>query len=228
MPKFPSKEDSGNIEDVGSMQTRTMSTKHLDIDDDPTEDLVCRLKDACDWIDAALKTTTKEDGDEMQTGVLVHCTQGMSRSGSIAVAYGTFLSATDTRLSFAFCPLLNSQHSHKAPAVMRTLSVPYADALSLVRESRPIVTPNIGFARQLKVWEECRYEIFIHDTEKEKTPYRLWKKERDELLGRGEEAVNRARVSAMGSMAAGFGQMRLKKAGERDKETEALRETKTK
>ena len=64
--------------------------KHIDIDDDPTEDILCHLKDACDWIETGLQSGSKigDDRDEhRQVGVLVHCTQGISRSGSIVVAY---------------------------------------------------------------------------------------------------------------------------------------------
>jgi protein-tyrosine phosphatase len=55
--------------------------KHLDIDDDPLEDLLVHLKETCDWIEASLGPETE------RVGVLVHCTQGISRSGAIVVAY---------------------------------------------------------------------------------------------------------------------------------------------
>jgi protein-tyrosine phosphatase len=63
--------------------------KHIDIDDDPMEDILYHLKDACDWIEAGLQSGSKngDDHDWKQIGVLVHCTQGISRSGSIVVAY---------------------------------------------------------------------------------------------------------------------------------------------
>jgi hypothetical protein len=103
---------------------------------------------------------------------------------------------------------------------MRAQSISYAKALSLARESRPIISPNTGFARQLKIWEECAYEIFVPGTSEEKAPYSVWKGERDELWKGGEEAIMRARVLAMGSMAAGFGRMRLTNQDNVDEVTE--------
>jgi dual specificity phosphatase 12 len=61
--------------------------KHIDIDDDPTEDILCHLGQICEWIDEALSSR----GDEVeQVGVVVHCTQGISRSGAVIVGYCTF------------------------------------------------------------------------------------------------------------------------------------------
>lgn len=64
-------------------------TKHINVDDAPTEDLLYHLTDACDWIDVSLHSCGKDDEkpDSRQVGVLVHCVQGISRSGSIIVAY---------------------------------------------------------------------------------------------------------------------------------------------
>ena len=63
--------------------------KYIDIDDDPTEDILCHLNEACEWIDKALEGKEAEDdgGERRDVGVLVHCVQGISRSGSIVVAY---------------------------------------------------------------------------------------------------------------------------------------------
>jgi dual specificity phosphatase 12 len=58
--------------------------KHIDIDDDPTEDILCHLEETSEWIGNALKSGADE-GE--QIGVLVHCTQGMSRSGAIIIGY---------------------------------------------------------------------------------------------------------------------------------------------
>ncbi len=66
--------------------------KHIPIDDSPIEDLLSVLGDVCDWIDGALGRRVgvargKGGGEGM--GVLVHCTQGISRSGAVVVAYRT-------------------------------------------------------------------------------------------------------------------------------------------
>jgi dual specificity phosphatase 12 len=87
MPKFDFQHPAtSNASKVGD----ELILKHLDIDDDPTEDILVHLKDACDWIKTGLATPSKRaEGDNSlkQVGVLVHCTQGISRSGSIIVAY---------------------------------------------------------------------------------------------------------------------------------------------
>jgi protein-tyrosine phosphatase len=63
--------------------------KHIDLDDDPTEDILYVLDDTCEWIDEGLKNGNGQD--EGQRGVLVHCTQGMSRSGAVVVGYCEFV-----------------------------------------------------------------------------------------------------------------------------------------
>jgi hypothetical protein len=99
---------------------------------------------------------------------------------------------------------------------MRAFALPYSSALILARESRPLISPNAGFERQLRIWEHCRYHIYLAESTsspgsapKEKAAYKAWKSERDILLKRGEEAVNKARFSSMASMAAEFGKRRL-------------------
>lgn len=123
--------------------------------------------------------------------MLVHCTQGISRSGAVIVAY-----------------------------LMRTLRLPYSDALSLARASRRLITPNGGFEKQLRIWAFCEYELtvpgsgqltsasgnVVEDTVKR--PYVVWKRERDLLLKQGDEVVNKERVRGMVGVAAEMGRRR--------------------
>lgn len=96
---------------------------------------------------------------------------------------------------------------------MRELSLSYSSALALARESRATITPNLGFECQLSVWQQCDYDVVSQKpgsvAAQEKGAYHVWKSNRDSLIGRGEEAVNRTRVSSMASMAASFGKRRL-------------------
>ncbi|KAF2459677.1 protein-tyrosine phosphatase-like protein [Lineolata rhizophorae] len=170
-----------------------ISRKIVEIDDDPTQDMMRHLKDACDWIDAGLGEKRNDaENEQRQRGVLVHCVQGISRSGSIVVAY-----------------------------LMRKLKIEYSAALALAREARPIIFPNQGFERQLRIWHFCKFDIYQESTPgspnsppKAKQPYRVWKSERDNLLSRGQEAANRLRHSSMAEVAAAMGKRRLKKKEE--------------
>lgn len=67
--------------------------KQININDDPTEDIICHLKDACDWIEKALSEQREsvENSFKRRNGMLVHCTQGISRSGAVVVAYCKFV-----------------------------------------------------------------------------------------------------------------------------------------
>jgi len=60
--------------------------------------------------------------------VLVHCLAGMSRSATVVVAY-----------------------------LLATTSMNTQEAISFVRSRRPIIQPNYGFEKQLKVWEAMHF-----------------------------------------------------------------------
>ncbi|ETW06118.1 hypothetical protein H310_03710 [Aphanomyces invadans] len=57
--------------------------------------------------------------------ILVHCKAGVSRSAAIVLAY-----------------------------LMKTLAMPFADALSLLQQKRPMVNPNASFRAQLQAFEK--------------------------------------------------------------------------
>ncbi|KAL2787360.1 protein-tyrosine phosphatase-like protein [Aspergillus keveii] len=136
------------ITNTGSDLPR-IARKHVDMNDDPLDDLLARLDDMLDWVHAAIGpaplNTDKKDqvNEEKKPGmdastrrsrghVLVHCNQGISRSGSVVVAY-----------------------------IMKYLSLPYAAALLTARQSRPIISPNTGFEYQLRIWEKCGFDVFM-------------------------------------------------------------------
>ncbi|PGH23600.1 hypothetical protein AJ80_02381 [Polytolypa hystricis UAMH7299] len=167
--------------------TKDIEIKTIDIDDASTVDILEHLQDACDWVQKGLESQSIQDPSR-QGGVLIHCKQGISRSGSFIIAY-----------------------------LMRKFQLTYSAALDLARESRSFICPNDGFEKQLRVWEYCKYDIYMSPApnpsgelvHKEKLAYQAWKSERDNLLKQGEEEINRARVSSMANMTAYFGKRRL-------------------
>lgn len=90
---------------------------------------------------------------------------------------------------------------------MRARKIGYADALSLARESRVLIHPNPGFEAQLRIWEFCGYDVWAEDggNRKPKKAYEAFLRQRDELAGRGWEAVMRERVKGMAGLAARVG-----------------------
>ncbi|OJJ58196.1 hypothetical protein ASPSYDRAFT_90383 [Aspergillus sydowii CBS 593.65] len=115
--------------------------KLVEVNDDETEDILGRLKGMTDWIAGTLarphpydnaNPESTEDRSSSHTGgrVLVHCNQGISRSGAVVVAY-----------------------------IMKSLTLPFNQALRIARESRSLIAPNKGFEYQLRIWETCSYDV---------------------------------------------------------------------
>jgi dual specificity phosphatase 12 len=176
--------------------------KRVDIEDDAFSDLLCVLEGVCAWVEDALgsleaddQQVLKKEGEEKggererASRVLVHCLQGISRSGAVVIA-----------------------------CLMRRLDVGYEEALAIARSCRPLITANEGFAKQLQLWHQMRYTIYENEPanaegepqeRKLKSLYLAWKAERDGLLKLGEEEVNKRRAKSMASMAAQFGERRL-------------------
>jgi len=135
---------------------------------------------------------------------------------------------------------------------MRQLSLSYSSALSLAQSSCPSVAPNPGFERQLRIWEHCRYTIYQPDpghtdgakqslgqpkankhsnksgkptSRKLKQAYKAYLAERNNLLKRGEEDINRARLSSTPNAAALLGRRRREEEGEAEAKTGTETET---
>jgi hypothetical protein len=91
--------------------------------------------------------------------ILVHCRQGISRSGAIIVAY-----------------------------LMRSFSLNYDTAVAIAQTCRPAIQPNSGFADQLRLWHNLDYQLFTgltdagHGMLETKPQYEVWKSTRGILL----------------------------------------------
>ena len=100
----------------------------LYLQDKPGEDILCILYDVFDFIEEAMQ-------DEADSHILVHCSQGVSRSAALAIAY-----------------------------LMWKQGRGYDDTFAEVKQRRGIANPNIGFICQLLQWwkrvqtppEKCR------------------------------------------------------------------------
>ena len=88
------------------------------LQDSPGEDLLCVLYDACDFLDSVRAAGGR---------VLVHCSQGVSRSAALCIAY-----------------------------VMHTQGASFDAAFGLVKRIRGVASPNMGFACQLLQWAKRR------------------------------------------------------------------------
>lgn len=126
--------------------------------DDQTEDEGTR-----DVEDQDPGETRSPDMHTMQRSrVLVHCIQGISRSGAVIVAY-----------------------------LMRSQQLSYESALKMAQNARSIVAPNSGFADQIRIWQKLQYSIHTwgESTGERslKDEYLAWKSNRGVLLSRTKE-----------------------------------------
>ena len=145
----------------------------LVIEDNPFEDILMSLEGLCAWVDNALLATVSKPG------VLVHCVQGVSRSGAVIVAL-----------------------------LMRHCSLDYESALALARKSRAVIAPNAGFADQLRIWQKMNYSISEADgvgSWKTKLQYIEWRRDRGILLTKDEEMRHDVMRVSMEDMAITFG-----------------------
>jgi len=78
-------------------------------------------------------------------GVIVHCQRGISRSATVVIAY-----------------------------IMSQLNYSFYDAADYVCERRPIVCPNLGFIKQLQLYEKMKFNL--NGTSESHTQYQKLKK----------------------------------------------------
>ncbi|EFJ42833.1 MAP kinase phosphatase 1 [Volvox carteri f. nagariensis] len=93
-----------------------LTYKTLYLQDTPAEDILCVLYDCLDYIDSALHSGGR---------ILVHCSQGVSRSATLVIAY-----------------------------IMWRSGKPYDEVFAAVKAVRGVANPNIGFTCQLLQWQK--------------------------------------------------------------------------
>jgi len=103
----------------------TFTYLHLELEDSVEEDLGGRLEEAVTFISTAVKGGGR---------VFLHCMQGKSRSGSVAIAY-----------------------------LMVSLGLRYDEALEKARTQRPLIEPNLSFERQLREFEKSGLLVSLRD-----------------------------------------------------------------
>ena len=108
------------------------------------ETIIPKVKETKDFIDASLGEGGK---------VLVHCNDGMSRSGSLVIAY-----------------------------IMQTYGMDFKAALNYVQQRRFCVQPNDGFEQQLREYEPI-YRAMLEGGADVRTGAELGKREREEDSG---------------------------------------------
>jgi dual specificity phosphatase 12 len=124
----------------------------------------------------------QDDSSQRPARLLVHCLQGVSRSGSVVIGL-----------------------------LMRRLNLTFDDAQTLARKYRPIIGPNQGWVEQLRLWREMDFDIYEEKDGKRvlKKRYTEWKENRGVLVSKQQdEGIKMARKS-MAILAARVGGLRM-------------------
>ncbi|KAH8822938.1 protein-tyrosine phosphatase-like protein [Flagelloscypha sp. PMI_526] len=102
-----------------------------------------------DWIDVDLlchfSDTNKfiDEALEQGRGIVVHCMMGVSRSATVVIAY-----------------------------LMWKKSMTFEDALTHVKERRPVIDPNEGFRAQLRIYEQFGCNMETEEAKKASEDFR--------------------------------------------------------
>lgn len=130
---LPGKEACSGDKDEGKLNFPIQHHIHIDIEDSEDENLLQHLPGVNAFIREALEYETNADACLLQckkNACLVHCAQGSSRSASVAVGY-----------------------------LMQSKSMNFDRSLEIVKRSAPSACPNIGFVRQLILFQEMEFTL---------------------------------------------------------------------
>ncbi|KAK0611449.1 protein-tyrosine phosphatase-like protein, partial [Immersiella caudata] len=148
-------------------------------DDSNTEDLLAKLADICDFID---EQTTEPDLDQIlqqaeEESVLMGCTSGRGSSSSSGV-----LSLTQEKKVLVHCSQGVSRSPAVVTAyLMRKQKRGFRAVLAEVKMKRREVDPSDNFLEQLRIWEEVKYEVWEDKARTlPKKPYRQFLEKRAE------------------------------------------------
>ncbi|MCP8718429.1 MAG: dual specificity protein phosphatase family protein [Asgard group archaeon] len=108
--------------------------KQIEVTDEESTNLVPYFKESYEFINSAL---FKDPNDKKHQGnILVHCSQGVSRSVSFIIAY-----------------------------LMEKYNLTFDQALHAVKRKSPDAEPNQGFMEQLKLYKEMGFKIDENNTD---------------------------------------------------------------
>ncbi|RDW74374.1 dual specificity protein phosphatase family protein [Aspergillus mulundensis] len=148
-------------------ESDNITRKQVELDDDPTEDMLGCLNSMINWIRSALGRTHPR----RKANLPMTASEAESEAGSgtgAGVSTGVSMGNEDWHKGgrvLVHCEKGISRSGAVVVAfIMQALLVPYQRALSLAQASRPQIFPNIGFEWQLRLWEGCAYDVFIRTT----------------------------------------------------------------